>query len=138
MSESARLTEDQRKHLDFIQAAIARMSSLSMTTKGWGMTVSVTAFGFSAAGSIPLISLLGLTAMVFFGFLDCRYLREERLFRHLYNDACRGLVETYSMDRSAYLKRCPWRTVMRSWSISGFYAPLAMVGSGSLTWSILQ
>ncbi|THV42119.1 hypothetical protein [Glycomyces buryatensis] len=138
MSAPVQLTDDQRKHLDFIQSSIARMSSSSTTVKGWGITVSMTAFGLAAAGAIPLVSVLGLTAMAFFGFLDCRYLREERLFRELYNDARQGLVETYSMDRSAYLGRCRWPAVVRSWSITSFYVPLALVGGASLTWSLVQ
>ncbi|SDL72952.1 hypothetical protein SAMN05216298_4941 [Glycomyces sambucus] len=135
MSGSAQLTEDQRKHLEFIQSAITRMSGLSSTAKGWGITVSMAAFGISAAGSVPLFSVLGLTSMGFFTYLDCRYLREERLFRCLYEDARRGLLQVYSMDRSAYLERCSWRSVFKSWSIVGFYAPSALVGAGSLVWS---
>lgn len=135
MSIPTQLSEDQRKHLEFIQASIARMSSLSSTAKGWGITVSMAAFGISAAGSVPLFSVLGLVAMGFFSYLDCRYLREERLFRCLYEDARKGLVGVYSMDRTAYLDECTWGSVLKSWSILGFYLPSALVGAGSLLWS---
>ena len=135
MSESVQLSEDQRQHLEFIQNAITRMSALSSTAKGWGITVSMAAFGISAAGSVPLFSVLGLTSMGFFGYLDCRYLREEKLFRFLYEDARQGLLQVYSMDRSAYLGECSWGSVIKSWSIVGFYLPSALIGAGSLAWS---
>lgn len=98
----------------------------------------MTAFGLSTAGAIPFVAVLGMTTMIFFGYLDCRYLREERLFRQLYNEARRGKVEAYSMDRRPYLDRCPWSSVLKSWAITGFYAPLMLVGSASLAWSIVQ
>ncbi len=114
------------------------MSGLSSTTKGWGVAVSTAAYGVSAAGSIPLFSILGLTAVGFLCYLDCRYLREERLFRCLYEDARHGRLEVYSMDRSAYLACCTWSSVLKSWSVVGFYTPLAIAGGGALAWSLVR
>ncbi|ODA90086.1 hypothetical protein ATY41_11520 [Leifsonia xyli subsp. xyli] len=70
--------EDRRKHLDFIQAVITRMASAAADAKGWALTVAVAAFGFAATKQSYLIALLGLGAVVVFGALDSRYLREER------------------------------------------------------------
>ena len=138
MTVPTQLSDDQRRHLDFIQTAILRMSSSSVSAKGWGMTVAMTAFGFSSTAGLPFISLLGLAAVYFFAALDCRYLREEQLFRELYDHARRGLAEVYSMDRSSYRKSVPWSRIIRSWSVTGFYAPLAIIGLGSLAWSLSQ
>lgn len=129
------LSEDQRKHLDFIQAVIARLASSSTATKGWGLTVATAAFGFSATKAVPMVAGLGLTVVIFFGILDSYYLREERLFRYLYDDARRGLVEVYSMNKNDYSGRCTRRSVSRSWSVFGFYGPLLLVGLGALAWS---
>jgi hypothetical protein len=131
------LNEDQRKHLEFIQAVISRLASSSTATKGWGLTVATAAFGFSATKAVPVVAGLGLVVVIFFGILDSYYLREERLFRYLYDDARRGKVGVYSMNKNEYSSKCKRRSVIRSWSVLGFYGPLLLVGLGALMWSIL-
>jgi hypothetical protein len=130
------LSEDQRKHLDFIQAVIARLASSSAAAKGWGLTVATAAFGFSATKAVPVVAGLGLVIVVFFGLLDSYYLREERLFRCLYDEARTGAIEVYSMKKDAYAARYTRRQVIHSWSVLGFYGPLLLVGLGALAWSI--
>lgn len=135
MTERDHLTDDQRKHLDLIQAVIARLSTTSSTAKGWGLTVTMAAYGYSATTAIPFVAMLGLIAACLFGVLDSYYLREERLFRELYNDARMGCIDVYSMDKNIYKNRCPRRAVIRSWSVAGFYGPLALVGALGLFWA---
>jgi len=133
------LTEDQRKHLEFIQAVIARLSTASTSIKGWGLTVAIAAFGFSATKAVPVVAALGVAVVIVFGLLDSYYLREERLFRYLYDDARKGLVEVYAMKKDVYADRCTRREVFLSWSVAkGFYAPLAVVGVLSLLWASLS
>lgn len=132
------LTEDQRKHLEFVQAIIARLASSSTAAKGWALTVATAAFGFSATEAVPEVAGLGLVIVAFFAVLDSYYLREERLFRALFDDARRGSVELYSMDRSGYASVCKRRSVIRSWSVLGFYGPLLLVGIAALIWSVLK
>lgn len=129
------LTEDQRKHLDFIQAVIARLSSSSATIKGWTLTLATFVFGFAAIQVVPVVAGLGMVVVAVFGFLDSYYLREERLFRRLYNDARRGNIEVYSMDKNAYSAQCKRRSVICSWSVLGFYGPLLLLGLGMVVWS---
>lgn len=71
-----------------------------------------------------------------FGLLDSYYLREERLFRCLYDEARTGAIEVYSMKKDAYAARYTRRQVIHSWSVLGFYGPLLLVGLGALAWSI--
>ncbi|MCA1702912.1 MAG: hypothetical protein LC808_06415 [Actinobacteria bacterium] len=130
------LSEDQRKHLEFIQAIIARLASSSAAVKGWGLTVASAAFGFSATKAVPVVAGLGLVIVVLFGLLDSYYLREERLFRYLYDEARTGAIEVYSMKKDAYADRCTRRKVIHSWSVLGFYGSLLLVGLGALAWSI--
>lgn len=131
------LSEDQRKHLEFIQAVIARLASSSTAAKGWGLTVATAAFGFSATKAVPVVAGLGLAVVIFFGILDSYYLREERLFRYLYDDARRGNVVVYSMNKNDYSSKRKGLSVIGSWSVLGFYGPLLLVGLGVLIWSIL-
>jgi hypothetical protein len=130
------LNEDQRKHLEFIQAVVARLASSSAATKGWGLAVATAAFGFSAAKAAPFVAGLGLVVVCVFAVLDSYYLREERLFRFLYDDARQGGVEVYSMDKDAYGHQCTRREVMSSWSVLSFYLPLVVAGAGALLWAL--
>ncbi|OFE14247.1 hypothetical protein BA895_11605 [Humibacillus sp. DSM 29435] len=130
------LTKDQRKHLDFIQAVISRIASSSAAAKGWGLTVAIALFGFSTTKATPELAGLGLVVVILFGLLDSHYLRDERLFRMLFEDARRGRVEVYSMDKNAYSEGCSRWDVLRSWSVVGFYAPLILVGAAALVWAI--
>jgi hypothetical protein len=122
------LTDDQRRHLDYIQAVITRLATSSSALKGWGLTVAVATFGLSTANTVPLMAILGLVTVLFFALLDSQHLRQERLFRELYEDARTGKVEIYSMDKNAYRNRCTHGAVIRSWSVAGFYGPLGLVG----------
>lgn len=129
--------EDRRKHLEFIQATIGRMSAASTLVKGWCLTVSAATFSYSLTKTAPAVSVVGLAAVVLFGMLDARYLREERRYRSLYEDARRGSVQVYDMragdygDRTCdrFDPRCAWRAVVKSWSLWGFYGPIASVGT---------
>jgi len=132
------LTEDQRKHLDFIQAVIARLASSSAAVKGWGLTVATFVFGFAATQAVPAVAGLGMLVVTAFGLLDSYYLREERLFRCLYNAARKGQVEVYSMQKDEYAAKCNRREVVCSWSVIGFYVPLVIVGGVTLVWAALS
>jgi len=60
------LTDDQRKHLDFIQAVIARLASSSAAAKGWGLSVATFVFGFSVTQAAPAVAVLGVVVVTSF------------------------------------------------------------------------
>ena len=136
MTAPSPLTDDQRKHLDFIQAVITRMSSSSSTVKGWALTVTLAAFGFAANQANPFIAVLGIVTVAFFGSLDAYYLRQERLFRFLFDDARRGHVEVYSMAKDIYRSQSTFWKSLRSGSVAGFYLPLAAFGVVTFWWTL--
>lgn len=136
MDQPLSLTDDQRKHLDFIQAVVARLANSSSAAKGWGLTVATATFGFSATRAEPFVAALGIVVVAVFAVLDSYYLREERLFRCLYNSARKGKVEVYSMDKDAYVGCITRREVVCSWSVVGFYLPLVLAGVAALLWAI--
>jgi hypothetical protein len=131
----ADVAEDRRQHLEFIQTVVGRMSTASTLAKGWCLTVATAALGFAVTKNSRGVGLLGGFAIALFGFLDARYLREERKFRALYEDARRGRIERYDMDTRPYVEpanarfasTCQWRSVLQSWSLWAFYGPLLLV-----------
>lgn len=129
------LDEDGRKHLEFLQGVIARMSAASGLAKGWCLTVTTATLGYALTKRSCSVALLGVAAVILFGSLDARYLREERKFRALYNGVRSGQVDRYDMGTVACTTKgsaifdgsCEWPAVLKSWSILSFYVPLALV-----------
>lgn len=132
-------TEDERKHLEFVQAVVARLAGDSARVKGWSITVSVAAFGFAAGGTEPWLAFFGLIAVLAFALLDAYYLREERLFRKLFTAIGRREVPPYSMDKNRFRSN-PGAAAdllrkggaLRSWAVLGFYTPWLVVGAAVL------
>lgn len=120
---------DQKlKHLEFIQNVINRMANTSFLLKGWSVTVVAGLFALGINSQArALLSLTAFMALVFWG-LDAYFLRQERLFRALYDDV-RVKTETsidFAMDTTAFathprnsFSECVW-SVTLGW----FYGPL--------------
>lgn len=146
--------EDRRKHLDFIQAVVTRMSAASSTAKSWLLPVVTATYGYALTQKADSIAALGIAAVIVFAFLDANYLRQEKAYRKLY-DAVAGLgfrdertrvVPLFSMDpsdaddpivedstfwqKSAQIwhRWMPKWTVWCSWSVAPFYGSLLVVG----------
>src|SRR3954447_8192400 len=82
--------EDRRKHLDYIQATITRMSAASTTSKSWMMPIVTPTYGYALTKKAGAIALLGLAGVVLFAYLDANYLRQEKRFRRLYKAVAEG------------------------------------------------
>lgn len=77
--------ENKLKHLDFIQAIIAKMGSTSFLVKGWAVTLVSALFALAAKDSnVRFVYIAYLPALAFW-FLDAFFLRQERLYRNLYD-----------------------------------------------------
>lgn len=77
--------EDNRiKHLEMIQAVIARLGNDSFLVKGWALTVAGAFFGFAINATKLGLAWASLVPTVLFWGLDVHFLRAERLFRVLF------------------------------------------------------
>lgn len=140
--------EDVRKHLDFIQAVVTRMSAASSSAKGWLLPVVTATYGYALTQHARSVALLGLLAVALFMFLDANYLRQEQAYRGLYDAVARRTrdVPLYSLDvadacdpapypesfwgrlHARSSKWFPSRKVWLSWSIAPFYGSLGVFG----------
>ncbi|WP_216642286.1 hypothetical protein [Micromonospora sp. WMMA2032] len=140
--------DDRRKHLDYIQAVVTRMSAASSAAKGWLLPVVTATYGYSLTKKVTSVALLGVGAVLLFGFLDANYLRQEKAYRRLYDAVARRTHEIplFSLDPShaddpappaatllqkVWLRVHRWfpnRTVWLSWSVAPFYGALVIVG----------
>lgn len=129
------LPDDRVKHLEFIQATIARQASHSFAVKGWSLTVSAAVYAYSAGNLQWWLAIVAMLPPVAFGWLDAFYLRQERLFRALYDAAIQpnAALPIFSMDTSAYrdasaYPRCSRKSVRRANTWRVFHGLIAVVG----------
>lgn len=122
------LSADRIKHLEFIQATVTRLGTNSFLVKGWALTLAAGLFALSASRLSWQIASVGLVPLLCFWYLDCYFLRQERAFRRLYDDARRpdSTVEMLSMNVAPYLVRMPWPEVWLTPTLLLFYAPLLL------------
>lgn len=151
--------EDRRKHLEFIQAIITRMSSASSNTKAWFLPVATAAFGYAIAEDSPWVAVLGVGATILAAYIDANYLRQEKAYRAMYrvvagddesfSSFClqpdelpdcvpQGERGSWSASKPDWINRLlPGPSVWLSWSIFAFYLPIFITGavvSGLLFW----
>lgn len=72
------------KHMELIQAVIARLANSSFLIKGWAVTVASGFLGFAVSRNEARLGWFALAPILLFGALDAYFLYAERLFRGLY------------------------------------------------------
>ncbi len=80
------MSEEQIKHLEFIQNVITRMNANSFQIKGWTITIVAALLAIYVSTKNEYFVLVSLFPIIVFWFLDSYYLMQERKFRGLYND----------------------------------------------------
>lgn len=88
------------------------MASNSFLLKGWTVTLAAALLAVGAKEAEARFPLVGLLPALGFWWLDAYYLRQERLFRTLYDHARRASDEMlstdpYSLSTKSYRKKCP-------------------------------
>jgi hypothetical protein len=130
MTISAEKIADLRvKHLEMLQSLITRMAGYGASFKSYCITVTTTVIGFGFTLHRPLVSALAILPILAFAFADAQYLRVERRFRGVFN-LVRGedweQIPSFEINPDHAPAQSFWSAVT-SWSILGFYAPLATV-----------
>ena len=119
--------EAKLKHLELIQGVINRLAADSFRMKGWAVIlVSALLVLLAREGRFEFTWIGFVPALVFWG-LDGYFLRQERLFRDLY-DRVRRLSESdidFSMDTGAFNRT--WRSATFSTTLMSFYGALILV-----------
>lgn len=122
--------EAKIKHLEMVQEVISRMAHNSFLIKGWSVTLTAAIFALSAKDANPRSVIIALLpALVFWG-LDGYFLRQERLFRMLYDTVRAKNPDDidFSMDTQPYqYDVANWFGVVRSKTLLAFHLPLVAV-----------
>ena len=128
---------DRVAHLQIIQGVINRLSQNSFLLKGWAVVLVSGLFALAAGNSEILFVYLAYVPAIAFWCLDAYFLRQERLYRALY-DEMREVEEAdvdFSMDtRPVADKVAPWYKVAVSPTIIAFH--LTLIGAVALVMAI--
>src|SRR3989344_1835465 len=108
------------KHLEFIQNIINRMANNSFILKGWSVTLVTGIIGFSVVNSITYLIFLALVPALIFWGQDAYYLRQERLFRKLYDHVINASKQTKGFSLNAEI----YKNEVDSWFCTMFSSTL--------------
>lgn len=116
------LNDHKIKHLELIQKVIERMARNSFMYKGWALSIFA-AFLLLPTKYCGVVQLFGIAPLFGFWIFDAYYLRQERLFRLLYNDVRLSNKDAdFSMSTKPFEKLVDaWIWVMKSKTIVWFY-----------------
>ncbi|MFE9398745.1 hypothetical protein [Streptomyces flavidovirens] len=124
-------SENERiKHLEFIQSTISRLGNNSFLIRGWAVTVTGVLIAISVQSAEWRVASVALGLSVGFWALDSSYLRRERMFRRLYEDAAQRpstQVPLFSMNTQQYETAVKWNAVLFSGSTIMVHLPIISV-----------
>lgn len=101
------------EYLKIIQSVINRLAQNSFQSKSWSVAIVTGILAFSSRSAQAAACALAFFPAFCFWVLDAYYLRQERLFRALYNAAAAGNATTFSMDTKPYKSEvAPWEATM--------------------------
>jgi len=87
------MKDPELKHLEFIQSVINRMANNSLIIKGWSITLISGLFALSFLSDVSVLALLPILPVIMFWGLDAYYLRQEKLFRDLYDQSRKAYIQ---------------------------------------------
>lgn len=107
--------ESRTAHLQMIQSVITRMASNSFVIKGWSVTLVTALLALTAAANAnALFVYLAFFPNFMFWALDAYFLRQEILFRELYDH-----VRTSGEDVDFSMNTAPlMRHTKSTWSVA--------------------
>lgn len=125
------MSDEKMKHLEMIQNIITQMANNSFLLKGWVVTLLAGIFALSWNQDGFLHYLLVYIPVFMFWFLDAYYLKQERLYRGLYDQVRQmnnasisfSMVPPLISTNNSY----SYMNVLFSKTEAGFYIPLMLL-----------
>ena len=120
------MADKREAHLAMIQGVINRLAQNSFLLKGWSVLLVSALLAVAASSSEDWILPVAFLPTAAFWGLDGYYLRQERLFRRLYNHAreVEDAEVDYGMDTGPFQSAVRWRSVVLSRTLSAFHGTL--------------
>lgn len=120
------------KHLELIQGVINRLATNSFQMKGWSVVLVAAILVLLAREHRLDAAFIALLPIFVFWGLDGYFLRQERLYRALY-DHVRTLKDCqidFSMDTTRHRCDTSWPGAVTSLTLVAFYLGLVVVSGG--------
>jgi len=127
------MDEQTIRHLELIQDVVTRLAQNSFAYKGWTIALVAAIFALAAGQAQAAYLLVALVPTLAFWGLDGYYLRQERLFRKLYDGVRKAAPselekDPFSMDTSPYAEQeATWWGVCWSKTVAWLYGPMALI-----------
>ena len=132
---------NKQKHLEFIQAAINRMSGNLFLLKGWGITLIAGLFALAAKDTNSAFLWIAVFPLIVFWALDAYFLSQERKFRALYDEVRQrkeeGIDFSMRLDSVKDGARTTWLSALFSRTLIIYYLGLG-VGMFALSRILLK
>lgn len=124
--------DDLPKHLEFILDVVERHARNSFVLKGWSVTLVAAVFLLAVRGAEPALAMAaGLLPALTFWALDAYYLRQERMFRALYNHVRKAAPVgegRFSLDARPLASEVPgWFRTLGATPVFWFHAAVLAV-----------
>ena len=135
------MNADRLKHLELIQQIITRMAGNSFLLKGWSVTLLSALLAIAAGNEIYQIVIVAFLPCLMFWFLDGYFLRQERLYRRLWDEVRKQPAQAtdFSMDTSALASQeQAWLRVCVSRTLLLFHGTLVLVLAAVALWTYCQ
>ncbi|MBI1747493.1 MAG: hypothetical protein HYR55_13015 [Acidobacteria bacterium] len=130
-SNAPQINTGRLKHLEMLQQIITRMASNSFLVKGWSVTLLSAILVLTAQGKVYAMGWVAVIPVAAFWLLDGFFLRQERLFRKLYDryrSQPQDMPTDFSMDTSVVSNEVgAWGQVMVSPALLIFHGGLAIL-----------
>lgn len=118
--------DDKIKHLEFVQNVITRMNTNSFQIKGWMITIVSALLALYANNEKVLYVFLAIVPVIIFWCLDAFYLKQERLYRKLYQDIVdNNDINPFDMNANRY-EICYCKVLWHK-TIAGLYCTIVIL-----------
>ena len=114
------------KHLELIQGVINRLATDSFRMKGWTVILVSALLVLLAREGRVEFTWIGIVPVLVFWGLDGYFLRQERLFRDLYDHVRHLNEEDIDFSMNTGMFRQTWLGAMFSLTLIPFYIALAL------------
>ena len=122
------MADKREAHLAMIQGIVNRLSQNSFLLKGWSVLMVSALLAFAATSAEEwILPVAFLPALAFWG-LDGYFLRQERLFRALYDHARTTNEHSldYSLDTTPFRPSTTWRRAVFSRTLFIFHGAVIL------------
>ena len=120
---------NKEKHLDYVMNTIERMARCSFMCKGWAIALAGAMLAFNVKSSNKIAFAMAVIPILLIWGLDAYYLRQEKLFRVLFEDVRIGSFyeNPYTMNVECYIRKSVFKYMISKTELTFYLAILIIL-----------